>query len=89
MVCQEDFQLKISFRLKKGITSKENAWRYSLDKIGVDLAASKIVGANLSGKIQLPIQKKATDENSKIPQYLGYTGQITEGRISNICKYSR
>ena len=72
------FSAENLFPLEKGITSKENAWRYSLDKIGVDLAASKIVGANLSGKIQLPIQKKTTDENSKIPQYLGYTGQITE-----------
>ncbi len=45
------------FSLDEGITSKKNAWNYSLDHIGVDFAASKIVGASLSGKIQLPIQK--------------------------------
>ena len=66
------------FPIDRGITNKENAWRYSLDKIGVDLAASKIVGANLEGTIQLPIQKNDDNQNTGIPKYLGYRGMITE-----------
>ncbi|WP_181871956.1 hypothetical protein [Bergeyella zoohelcum] len=62
--------------LDKGITSSQNAWRYSVDKIGVDFAASKIVGANLKGKIQLPLQKD-NNENSDA-SYLGYEGVITD-----------
>lgn len=65
--------------LEKGITSNENAWRYSLDRIGIDLAASKIVGANLKGKIQLPFQKNNEDKKSDtLPSYLGYEGMITD-----------
>ncbi|UCA58460.1 hypothetical protein KB553_15570 [Chryseobacterium rhizoplanae] len=66
------------FPIDRGVTNKENAWRYSLDKIGVDLAASKIVGANLEGTIQLPIQKNNNNQNNTIPKYLGYRGMITE-----------
>ncbi len=66
------------FPLDKGVTSANNAWKYSLDKIGVDLAASKIVGANLEGKIQLPVQKIDTSNNSTIPNTLGYVGMMTE-----------
>lgn len=79
------------FPLDRGITNSENAWKYSLDKIGISLAASKIVGAELAGKIQLPIQKNtqeksetsASDKNiaekPKTPTgYLLYTGRMTE-----------
>lgn len=71
------FSAQNVFPLDKGITNAENAWKYSLDKIGIDLAASKIVGANLAGKIQLPVQKDENG-NNKLPKYLGYTGAITE-----------
>ncbi|MGV4528963.1 hypothetical protein [Ornithobacterium rhinotracheale] len=63
--------------LEKGITSRENAWRYSVDKIGVDLAASRIVGADLKGKIQLPVQKLRPNSDDS-SNYLGYEGVITE-----------
>lgn len=80
------------FPLERGITNSENAWKYSLDKIGISLAASKIVGAELAGKIQLPIQKKIQDKpeetvsdgniagnsNQTPSGYLLYTGKITE-----------
>nr|WP_315033163.1 hypothetical protein [uncultured Chryseobacterium sp.] len=66
------------FPIERGITNRENAWRYSLDKIGIDLAASKIVGANLEGKIQLPVQKNNDSSSNGIPNYLGYRGAITE-----------
>lgn len=67
------------FPLEKGITSEQNSWRYSLDQIGVDLAASKIVGANLKGKIQLPVQKPDNaNPNNNLPNHLGYQGVITE-----------
>lgn len=60
------------FPLNEGITSEEKAWVYSLDKIGVDFAASRIIGANIEGKLRLPIQ------NEKKKLYLGYKGFITE-----------
>ncbi len=66
------------FPIERGVTNRENAWRYSLDKIGIDLAASKIVGANLEGKIQLPVQKNNDSSTNTIPNYLGYRGAITE-----------
>jgi len=66
------------FPIEKGITNKENAWRYSLDRIGINLAASKIVGAELEGMIQLPVQKNNEDQDNAIPKYLGYRGMITE-----------
>lgn len=65
------------FPLEKGLTSEQNSWKYSLDQIGVDLAASKIIGANLKGKIQLPVQKQ-DNGNSNLPNHLGYQGVITE-----------
>lgn len=66
------------FPIDRGITNKENAWRYSLDRIGVNLAASKIVGAELEGTVQLPIQKNSDTQNNNIPKYLGYRGVMTE-----------
>ncbi|GHV14863.1 hypothetical protein FACS1894169_04650 [Bacteroidia bacterium] len=67
------------FPLEKGITNKNNAWGYSLDRIEVDLAASKIRGASLSGKIKLPIQKENKEENKEaVSGFLGYTGSISE-----------
>ena len=66
------------FPLNRGVTNKENAWRYSLDHISVDLAASKIVGAELEGTVQLPIQKSNENQNNNVPTYLGYQGMITE-----------
>lgn len=30
------------FPIDRGITNKENSWRYSLDKVGIDLAASNV-----------------------------------------------
>lgn len=66
------------FPIDRGVTNKKNAWRYSLDKLGIDLAASKIVGANLEGTVQLPIQKNNDNQNNDTPKYLGYRGMITE-----------
>lgn len=63
------------FPLNEGITSEENAWSYSLDRIGLDLAASKIVGANIYGQIQLPIQAENQKNNVGT---LAYDGYITE-----------
>lgn len=62
------------FPIEEGVTAEERAWAYSLDRIGVDLAASRIIGANLEGKIRLPIQK--LDKKGKA--LLGYKGVITE-----------
>lgn len=67
------------FPIEKGITNNDNAWGYSLDRIEVDLAASKIRGASLSGRIKLPVQKVKTEETEdSISGYLGYTGSISE-----------
>ncbi|WP_314243205.1 hypothetical protein [Empedobacter tilapiae] len=63
------------FTLDEGITNEKNAWSYSLDKIGIDLAASTIVGANIQGQIQLPIQNENRQDNLGT---LVYNGYITE-----------
>ncbi len=63
------------FTLDEGITNEKNAWSYSLDKIGIDLAASTIVGANIQGQIQLPIQNENRQDNLGT---LAYNGYITE-----------
>lgn len=65
------------FPLKEGITGEKNAWSYSLDQIGVDLAASKIIGANLKGQMQLPIQNSKDTTTNNLGT-LAYTGYITE-----------
>lgn len=69
--------------LDEGKTSEKGGWAYSLDHIGVDLAASKIVGASLAGKIQLPIQRKENQELNGQSQngslsYLGFKGIMTD-----------
>lgn len=74
-----NFSANNLFTLEKGITSENNSWRYSLDQIGVDLAASKIIGANLKGKVQLPVQKPDNaNPNNNLPNHLAYQGVITE-----------
>ncbi|WP_313375308.1 hypothetical protein [Chishuiella sp.] len=65
------------FPLKEGITSEKNAWSYSLDQIGLNLAASKIVGANINGQIQLPIQNTEKNATNNLGT-LAYEGYITE-----------
>jgi len=60
------------FPLKEGTAGGTVAWRYSLDQISVDLAASHLVGASLAGKIQLPIQEASSALS------LAYRGSITE-----------
>ncbi|MDO5615348.1 MAG: hypothetical protein Q4G16_04100 [Cruoricaptor ignavus] len=63
--------------IDKGITNDQNGWRYSVDKISIDLAASKIVGADLKGEIQLPIQKQNSNSDTSTTN-LGYEGVITD-----------
>lgn len=62
------------FPLEEGITAEKKAWAYSLDKIGVDIAASKMIGANMEGRIRLPIQKLGKSKKAS----LGYRGMMTE-----------
>ncbi|MDO5665686.1 MAG: hypothetical protein Q4G63_10580 [Bacteroidia bacterium] len=67
--------------INEGITSDQNAWSYSVDRIGIDLAASKLIGGVLEGQIQLPVQqKKKADsaQNKAEREGLAYRGMITE-----------
>ena len=66
--------------LDSGRTSKSKAWAYSVDKIGVELAANRLIGADFTGRLLLPIADKgeqAQQEEGK-PLGLAYTGIISE-----------
>lgn len=63
--------------LTEGVTDKESGWAYSVDRIGIELAASKIVGGNLEGQIVLPMQSVQAKENA-VKSGLAYQGIITE-----------
>ena len=67
------FSAENIFSIEQGITSQDQAWAYSLDTFSLDLAASKVVGAKLGGKIQLPFQNKEKENT-----FLSYTGMISE-----------
>ncbi len=59
--------------LKEGITNDQKAWAYSVDHIGVSLAASTLTGADFNGKIILPVSNQ---DNEKVG--LSYTGLISQ-----------
>lgn len=63
------------FQMDEGRTSSQNAWAYSLDHIEVSLAANHFVGAELEGRILMPVSEK-TNESGKIG--LRYAGLITQ-----------
>ena len=72
------------FPLEKGVTSEQNAWRYSLDKIGVNLAASKIVGANIAGRIQLPIQRPENENTQQVSETTPETQSATQNQSTTL-----
>ena len=65
---------------KEGVTSSHNAWAFSVDKIGIDLAASRLRGGYMSGQIQVPGNQYSQGEaqDDSIPNLFGYAGVITE-----------
>ena len=63
------------FQMDEGRTNKEKAWAYSLDHIEVSLAANQFVGAELDGRILMPVSKE-TNESGKVG--LRYLGLITQ-----------
>ncbi len=69
--------------LEKGRTSETKSWAYSVDKIGINLAASRLIGADFEGQILLPISDKGdrngtTAEGEDGRMGLGYQGIISE-----------
>ncbi len=69
--------------LKSGRTSESKSWAYSVDKIGVELASNRLIGADFKGQILLPISDKGdqngttgTGEDGRMG--LGYEGIISE-----------
>ncbi len=73
-----NFYAENIFPIEEGMTAKNQGWAYSLDKIGIDLASSRIVGANIEGTIRLPIQGNSQKKDSKTINALAYKGMITE-----------
>ncbi len=69
--------------LKSGRTSEKKSWAYSVDKIGIELASNKLVGARFEGQVLLPISDKG-DKNGTTAKGedgrmgLGYKGIISE-----------
>ena len=69
--------------LKAGRTSESKSWAYSVDRIGIQLASNKLIGAEFEGQILLPISDKG-DKNGTSTEGedgrmgLGYEGIISE-----------
>ncbi len=76
------FEAENLFPINSGRTSKEKAWAYSLDKIGVEIQANTLTGASFEGQIMLPLSKSGTVKNDKGETVdklgLGYVGLISE-----------
>ena len=77
--------------LGKGVTGKSKSWAYSVDHIGIELAASNLVGGELGGEIVLPIaepdlieteqkgeEKKEKKEHQTKNNRLRYKGVFSE-----------
>ncbi|WP_109852755.1 hypothetical protein [Aquimarina sp. AU58] len=64
--------------LESGRTSESKAWAFSVDKIGIELASNRLIGADFSGRILLPISDKGKEQNSDEKMGLGYKGIISE-----------
>ena len=64
------------FTVDEGRTNDSKAWAYSLDHVGVSLAANTMIRAGFNGRILLPISKKESNsEANKIG--LRYKGLIS------------
>lgn len=67
--------------LKSGRTSESKSWAYSVDKIGIELASNRLIGADFRGKVLLPISDKgdgSTQAGDDGKMGLGYEGIISE-----------
>ncbi|TSE05631.1 hypothetical protein [Aquimarina algiphila] len=69
--------------IKSGRTSESKSWAYSVDKIGIELASNRLIGADFNGRILLPISDKGdkngtTAEGEDGRMGLGYAGIISE-----------
>jgi hypothetical protein len=74
-----DFSAQNVLPLNKGITSEQNAWAFSVDKIGIKLVASRLQGGHLSGLIQIPGNPNGqANQEDNLPNTFGYSGLITE-----------
>ncbi len=71
--------------LNEGRTNERKGWAMSVDRIGVELAASRLVGAELMGRVMLPISEGIKDKINTTNQTgnnqvkgLAYQGLISE-----------
>ncbi|WP_108808738.1 hypothetical protein [Aquimarina spinulae] len=74
------FTAKNLFTIDSGRTSTSKSWAYSINKIGIDIASSQLIGADFEGEIQLPIS--AAKENKNTKNGLTYKGIISEDEYS-------
>ena len=76
------FEAENLFSTDSGRTSKEKAWSYSLNKIGIELQANTLVAASFEGEIVLPLSKSTkikNDNGDRLEKLgLGYIGLISE-----------
>ncbi|WP_438711006.1 hypothetical protein ACSTS3_21090 [Aquimarina muelleri] len=73
--------------ISTGRTSEKKAWAFSVDDIGIILAANRLVGAKFGGQIVLPVSKavKIKEGNEESPDNklgLQYRGIISEDEYS-------
>ncbi|QFZ53907.1 hypothetical protein FEZ18_03320 [Oceanihabitans sp. IOP_32] len=66
------------FTLDEGRTNDSKAWAYSLDHIEISLAANNFIGADLEGRILLPISQAENPNKTSNELGMAYKGLITE-----------
>ncbi len=80
------FAAKNIIPLESGRTSESKAWAFSVDEIGIELAANRLVGAGFAGRVVLPVSKLKTGQGHNAEQSnklgLGYAGIISEDEYS-------
>ncbi len=80
------FAAKNLIPLESGRTSESKAWAFSVDEIGIELAANRLVGAGFAGRVVLPVSKLKTGQGHNAEQTnklgLGYAGIISEDEYS-------
>ncbi|GAA4273758.1 hypothetical protein GCM10022258_30520 [Aquimarina gracilis] len=79
-----EFSINNLIPLDEGVTSDQNGWAYSVDKMTIELVSNHLAGAGFEGQLVLPIsdkeikqiQKQDSVQNAKIG--LKYRGLISE-----------
>ena len=68
--------------LESGRTAESKSWAFSVDKIGIEIAANHFIEGNFDGRILLPLSEKGKTSEDNKSLGLGYKGLISEEEYS-------